>query len=688
MDHRHRSAHGGARVYLSDAYPKDQHGLVFMANIHEHAVLTDRLVPTGSGFVAKHGEDFLLANNAQWIGFSMEIGPEGGVYVLDWHDGDICGKDVLHKESGRVYRIMPKKSLAKDWDGRYGDIAAMSDAHLVGLQTSESAWHARRARVLLQHRAVQGNLDASAHAGLRKIYETDPNADWRLRALWALHVSGGLSEEACVAALQDSDPHIRGWAVQLLCEDMNPPAAALPIFASMAKTETSAVVRLYLAAALQRVDEASAWAIAEGLVSHEQDDDDHNIPKMIWFGLEPLVAKEPAKGLKLAAASKLTLVREHSARRAADANALTALLDAIGKGDTAEVQRGLLKGMLDGLEGRNDLVAPADWASVYGKLANHADDGVRRYALDLAQLFGDAAAECQLMEMLDNRTADLAERQQALRGLMAQQSERLKDALLSLFDDDSLRRDAIRATAAYDDVSLAEKLLERYDKLNAAERADAVQAMAARPRSGWQLTKALQKGDVPKRDVPAYVARQLRRVVGNGFVEVWGPIDQLSADKEASMAKYKALLTDEAIGKADASKGHEIFNRTCAACHKMYGEGGEIGPDITGSNRANLDYLLSNILDPTGEIQDDYKMVMITTRDGRTYAGNVASESERQVTLRVVGQEPTVIAKSSIQSREVAPVSMMPEGLLGTLTDAEILDLVAYMRTTEQVKAE
>ena len=114
-EHSHRSAHGGARVYQSDAFPAEHQGRIFMANIHEHAVLSDILEPKGSGFVAKHGDDLLLANNAQWVGFSMEVGPDGGVYVLDWHDADICGKEVLNGETGRVFRIMPTASLAKNW---------------------------------------------------------------------------------------------------------------------------------------------------------------------------------------------------------------------------------------------------------------------------------------------------------------------------------------------------------------------------------------------------------------------------------------------------------------------------------------------------------------------------------------------------------------------------------------------
>ena len=173
-DHRHRSAHGGARIYLSDAFPKKYHHRIFMANIHEHAVLTDILEPKGSGFVGRHGDDFMLANNAQWIGFSMEIGPEGGVYVLDWHDADICGKDVLNKDTGRVFRIMPEDSLADDWPGRYDDVSTLSDIQLAVLQTSKSAWHARRARLNLRMRTESGELDPAVNEHLIKTFKSHP----------------------------------------------------------------------------------------------------------------------------------------------------------------------------------------------------------------------------------------------------------------------------------------------------------------------------------------------------------------------------------------------------------------------------------------------------------------------------------------------------------------------------------
>ncbi|MGV3502751.1 MAG: PVC-type heme-binding CxxCH protein [Adhaeribacter sp.] len=683
-DHRHQSAHGGARIYQSDAFPQSQHGRIFMANIHEHAVLSDVLVPKGSGFSAHHGDEVLRANNAQWVGFSMEQGPEGALYVLDWHDADICGQAVLNEKTGRIFRIMPGKSQAKNFKGRYDDLAKMSDQQLVGMQTVQSDWHARRARVLLQHRAAQGKLAANTHAQLRKIFEGHAHADWRLRAMWALHVTGGFSRAGLVQALADKDPYVRAWAIQLLCEDQAPGSEALAAFARMARADPSPVVRLYLASALPRLPVEARWLIAGELAGHSEDAPDHNLPKMIWFGLEPLVAQDPARALALATRGRLPVITRYVARRCVDAEALEPLVAAIGRQDKSQLA--LLEGMRQGMEGRYDVAAPANWGGVYTQLKSQGEE-VAQMAQDLAQQFGDAEAAQKSLAVLRNRLAPLAQRRQALRTLAAQQRPELARELPQLLEEAGLRADAIRAVAGFEQEKLGKLLLARYPGFGAADKLLVVQTLASRPKYGWLLTQAIKDNSVPKREVPPYVARQLLRVVGSGFVEVWGPIEQSSVDEQA-YAKYRKLLTDKSIAGASAVKGRAVFQRTCGSCHKMYGQGGLLGPDLTGSNRSDTEYLLFNVLNPSGEIQDDYKLVVVNTRDGRTYSGNVVAETARQLTLRVVGQDAVVINKSHIQSREVTPVSMMPPGLFNSLTDAEVLDLAAYLRTSQQVGLE
>ena len=681
-DHTHRSAHGGARVYLSDAFPESQRGRVFMANIHEHAVLSDVLERKGSGFVGHHGDDFLVANNAQWVGFSMEIGPEGGVYVLDWHDGDICGKEVLNQETGRIFRIMPEKSLAENWEGRYGDLQKLSDKELADLQTSRSAWHARRARVILQSRAAKGKLSADAYDALRKIYASHSNDDWRLRAMWTLHVTNGFRPGELTDALRSEDEYIRAWAIQLLCEDKSPGEKALNEFARMAEEDTSPVVRLYLASAIQRVSKNAAWEIAEALASHGEDTEDHNLPKMIWFGMEPLVGEDPARGLALAAQTDIPLVAEYTARRSVDADAIEAVIAALERKPKTLVS--MLGGMRDGLEGRHDLTAPGGWASVYAEL-KRSEGEVASLAMEIAQLFGDTEAARQSLASLKDKDVAIDVRRKALISLAAQQRPELLNELPALLDDRNLRIDAIRAIAGYDDERIGNLLMKKYPQFNADEKREAVLTLSSRPRYGRMLTGALKEKTIPKSEVPVYVARQLRRVVGSGFVETWGPIDELPASENAAYNKYQRLLTNEALAKASPQRGKVLFQRTCGSCHTMFGEGAKIGPDLTGSNRTNISYILSNVLNPSEEIQDDYKMVVVTTRDGRTYSGNVVGENSRQITLRVVGQDAVVINKSEVQSKEVTDVSMMPPGLFDQLREEEVLDLVSYLRSVEGI---
>jgi putative membrane-bound dehydrogenase-like protein len=681
-DHTHRSAHGGARVYLSDAFPESEKGKIFMANIHEHGILSDILVPKGSGFSGKHGDDFMMANNAQWVGFSMEVGPEGALYVLDWHDADICGSDVLNSETGRIFRITPKNSLAENWKGRYDDLNKMTDLQLADLQTSRSEWHARRARLILQNRVAKGKTDQAALDKLTNIYKSNTKSDYRLRAMWALQVTQNLDQKTLLAALSDQDQYVRAWAVQFLCEDEKPSQEAISKFTEMAVKDASPVVRLYLASALQRMDIASKWNVAAGLVAHSEDTEDHNIPKMVWYGIEPLVKENPSKALELAAKTKIPMLTQFIARRVVDADQLPTLVAAIGKAPANRMN--LLEGMRDGLEGRTDIKTPANWPAVYAKL-KQSDKNTAALALELSRQFGDTEAAKSDLTALANKNAPVEQRTKALRSLASRQRSELLAELPKLLNDNDLRLDAIRAAAGYDNEPLAKLLIEQYPKFNAAEKSETIQTLASRSKSGWLLTQAISKNVIPKKEVPTYVARQLRRVVGSGFVEVWGPIDHVAFDEKA-YKKYKGLLSDKTVAEASQSHGRMVFQKTCAPCHKLYGEGGIIGPELTGSNRANLDYLLGNILDPSGEIQDDYKMVVVTTRDGRTYVGNVAKETERQLTLRIVGQDAVSINKSDIQTREVTPASMMPSGLLESLSDKEVSELVAYLRTSAQVE--
>lgn len=679
VDHRHRSAHGGARIYQSDAFPQEEQGRLFMANIHEHAVLSDVIKVNGSGFTASHGDDFMMANNAQWVGFSMEIGPEGGLYVLDWHDADICGDNVLNKDTGRIFRVMPENSEAENWPGRLDDLNGKSDTDLVKLQLSKSNWHAQRARVILQYRSSKRELENSALSDLKAQLYSGKKEDSRLRALWTLQITNNLDQESLIALLGDRDEYIRAWAIQFLIEDGQPSAKAIQGMTELAKKATTPVIRRYLAGALQRISKGDRWNIASALIHYKEDVNDPNIPLMLWYGIEPLIAEEPERALNLARRSVIPSLTQKIARRMVDGDQVEFLLAAMS--EESAVRSDLLKGMRDGVESNIDLKEPGNWASIYKKLQE--DPALSSVADEIAQHFGNAEVANKLMDTLKDRSATPEAKKEAIRKLALHQREELIILLPDLLENKDMRTEAIRAVAAYANEDLGALLFEKYRNFTSQEKQEAILTLATRPMYGRHLAEGISDGTIPKSDIPAHVVLQLRAVLGNGFVEIWGPIDDISQTLQTTYKKYQDMLTGEAIAGADPLNGKAVFERTCAACHTLYGKGGKIAPDLTGSNRTNTAYLMSNILNPSGEVQEDYKLVVITTRDGRTYSGNVTAENDRNLTLRIVGRESVNINKSQIQSRDVSGKSMMPEGLLNNLKDTEVLDLFAYLKTLE-----
>ena len=317
-DHTHLSAHGGARFYLADTFPSEYRDQLFMCNIHEHAVLADYMEPNGSTYIGRHGSDFMPTNDLAWVGFSMEIGPDGGIYVLDWHDTDICGNAINFPRSGRIYRIMPKdaKRIARP------NIPSLTDLELCQLQNHPNDWFVRQARTELHHRTISGKLDRKAvHKALDEFFVSSNTSPKRLRALWAQHVTKRFSKGAkgdvkkLIQLLAHSDEHVRAWAIQLLSEDKTPPTSIKPILEKLAQSDPSPTVRLYLAAAVPRLPLDHRFPILNALSQRAEDIEDPKLPRMIWFALEPLVTEHPKKALALAAQTKIPFLTESVARR-------------------------------------------------------------------------------------------------------------------------------------------------------------------------------------------------------------------------------------------------------------------------------------------------------------------------------------------------------------------------------------
>ena len=362
---------------------------------------------------------------------------------------------------------------------------------------------------------------------------------------------------------------------------------------------------------------------------------------------------------------------------------LDAIVTALKGIDDPVIQTSFLKGILGGLAGRRDVDPPKGWSALKSKLEKQGNKEVMGLVGLIGQVFGDESAGDSALATLMDSKASLEERKLALAGLVAQKNPRLPPKLALLLDQ-SIGIEATRAYSAFDFKPAPKVLLSRYSKLGPEERRVVVETLASRKPYARALVAAMGKGKVAKEEIPAYVARNLQSMLGDSFEKVYGKVQAVSADKDKQIAKYKSMILASDISKADASKGRSIYQRTCAACHIMYGEGGKIGPELTGSNRSDLDYFLLNVLAPSYDVPEGYRMVTITSKDGQVSVGNVMEEDANKVVLNMVGQQ-SVIAKSDIKNRVTSKISMMPEGLLLALKDHEILDLIKYLRTEKQV---
>ena len=374
--------------------------------------------------------------------------------------------------------------------------------------------------------------------------------------------------------------------------------------------------------------------------------------------------------------------------RAQDAEALAALVGVLKESDAPGFQLDILKGISAALKGQRNLKPPKGWDVVAARLAKSPNAEVRQLAQQLSLTFGSKTAMAALRKVLTNGKAKLPVRRKALAALVAARDVKLPEVLRGLLSEPELRREALRGLGAFEDAKTAPAILKIFAKLDTAGKRDALTTLASRVSSAKALMAAVTRGTVKANELPADIVRQLRahgvKDINATLDKVWGVSRSTPAAKLAEIAKYKKLLEAKVNRPDNLPRGRALFQRTCAQCHKLYGEGGEIGPDITGSNRNNLDYLITNMLDPNAEIPNDYRTTILRTKDNRVLVGVIRRSEGQSVTIATPAEVVTV-AKRDVAAIDPQDFSMMPVGLVLALKVDELRDLVAYLRGSRQV---
>ena len=348
------------------------------------------------------------------------------------------------------------------------------------------------------------------------------------------------------------------------------------------------------------------------------------------------------------------------------------------------VRTALLKGMLKGLEGQTNIEAPEGWKDLNAELMTSEVKEHKSLALQIGQIFGDENASAKAFEILKSTNANLKDRKESLKSLVAQKNQDLSKLLPSLLKEKELQINAIRAYGKIPNAN-SEELLVNYKEFEDQAKKAVIETLSTREDLAKKLLAALKNKIISKSEIPAYTARALNSILGDEFKEIYGEIQKQSDSKKEIIAKYSALLDLPEASKADPILGRKVFKNVCGTCHQMYGEGGILGPDLTGSNRANREYILLNIVDPNFDVPDGYKMIILKTINNRVLAGTIAEEDEQKVVLKsVTGKE--IISKDEIKDRQKLAISMMPEGILETISKNDFYALIKYLQIEEKIK--
>jgi putative heme-binding domain-containing protein len=370
------------------------------------------------------------------------------------------------------------------------------------------------------------------------------------------------------------------------------------------------------------------------------------------------------------------------------ADPVEGLVEVLGGAEDTQLQLDILRGMTDALKGKRDVAMPAGWEAVEQKLGASGNPQVKLLTQSLGLTFGSQRALGQLREVVKDRNGDANTRRAALESLLTARDAELPALLRGLLDDATLRGPAIRGLARFEAPGSAEAVVKIYPELNATEKRDALNMLSSRASYAKPLLAAASSGAVPKKDLTAELVRQLRNLksaeIDAQIQEVWGAFREASADKKAEIEKYRQVYRAGGSQPGDAIRGRAVYARTCQQCHVLFDIGGNVGPDITGSARADLNYILENIVDPNAVIPNEYRSSTIATKDERVLTGIVKKDEASGITV-ATATETLIIPKGDVESVHVSEISMMPEGLLAQLNDQEVRDLIYYLGRPGQV---
>jgi putative membrane-bound dehydrogenase-like protein len=678
----------GGIIYNGDNFPESFRGKFIGGNLLSNTVYWHNLKADGSTFRGSHGGTLVDSHDNWFRPIDLTLGPDGCVYVVDWYDrraSHLDPRDNWDKTNGRIYRISygDAKKVSRV------DLKSKSTAELIGLRTSKNDWQASMARQILAERH-----DRAAIPKLTQLLSDDRDDTLAVRDLWALYVSGGLTDELALSLLGHPVAAVRHWTIRLLGDEHRMSASLLASLKHLAETDSDPRVRSQLASSAQRWQTKEALVIVDALVARNDDKSDRHIPLQLWWACEHHLTRDHATSVKhmlnadfihhpLVKSTILERLSRYLISSGSDDENVAKLLALVSDDKDVDI---VVAGLLKGLEGRRLTGVPAALASEVARISQGNQPRLDRELLALR--LGDAKAYARSAERVtkstdpDSTRISMIEvigqipRQEGLHSLLELARHETKPNVLSA---------TIAAIGSYDSPVVAEVLLGRYAMSPDATKTRIVDLLSS--RKGWaiRLVDAIAKGTIPTKEIRPTQVIAINGLkdqeLTNRLIKAWGRVPGPgSPEKIRRVAEVRGMLPEG--DKGSATRGSLVFKESCAVCHKLFGQGENIGPELTQAERGNLDFLLTSLVDPSALIRKEYQARTVVTTDGRTLTGLVLEENDKTLTLIDSKRQKTVLPVKEIDESKPSDVSLMPEGVLDALKDEQIRDLFKYLQSS------
>jgi putative heme-binding domain-containing protein len=599
---------------------------------------------------------------------------EGQIAHLRHHEGKI---DITN---GRIYRLQnPQAKPLKPFD-----LGKLTTPELVALLRHKNKWFRRTALRLLADRK-----DRTAIPLLRKMLDGPPGQDV-LEALWGLNLCGAFNDKLAVKTLEHKDPYVRLWTVRLLGDNKQVSRPIARKLADMARLEPSVAARSQLACTAKRLPAEDALPIIRGLAARNEDVEDIHLPLLLWWALESKCKADRDWVVELfrePALWKMPLVQKHILHRlmrrfaaAGTRKALITCAKLLKLSPGAEYSKALMRGFEEAYQGRPLGSLPAELAEALARF------GGTSLVLQVRQKKPEAVAK--VLAIIANDKADSNERLQYVQIFGEVKQDKCVPTLLALVNgarDEALRIAALNSLQLYNDAKIATTVIRDYAKLTDDSRAVAHTLLVSRKPWVVELLNAVEAGKLDKATIPLDVVRKMTVHRDDRIVQLvrkhWGNVEgATTAEMQKQIARLTKVLR---TGKGSPYKGKKLFKDTCAKCHRLFGQGGDVGPDLTAYKRDDIPNMLANIVNPSAEVREGYETFQVTTVDGRIITGLLVDKDNKVIVLRTSEGQKVTLAKDKVDEMTPDRKSLMPEDLLKTLNDQQVRDLFAYLRSTQ-----